>query len=228
MAKMKRVLLMLPEGGGSQDRIAAILHVSKRDVSEASKTIKEHSLTYEAILGMDPIAVEDTGTVKNLSQKQLTPYVATGPASGRLRLGAHLLILEKRHIQIAAPAPLALGDVLGPGGHQHQGGTVVGEGADHPRPAPDLTVEPLDGVVRADPGPVLHREVGVGQRLKVTLAHDLRRGPEPHAPEAGGHFARLGDGGLPRLLGVYGPRVFANVGVDGTLSRFSTLRSWAC
>ena len=23
-------------------------------------------------------------------------------------------------------------------------------------------------------------------------------------------------------------RVFANVGVDGTLSRFSTLRSWAC
>ena len=58
------------EGGSSQDRIAAILHVSKRDVSEASKMTKghDHDLTYEAILGMDPIAVEDTGTVKNLSQ----------------------------------------------------------------------------------------------------------------------------------------------------------------
>ena len=53
---------MLLEGGGIQDRIAAILHVSKRDVSEASKTTKGHDLTYEAILGMDPIAVEDTMT----------------------------------------------------------------------------------------------------------------------------------------------------------------------
>lgn len=60
MAKMKKVLLMLLEGGSSQDKIAAILHVSKRDVSEASKTIKEYNLTYEAVLGMDPIAVEDT------------------------------------------------------------------------------------------------------------------------------------------------------------------------
>lgn len=51
---------MLLEGGSSQDKIAAILHVSKRDVSEASKAIKEHSLTYEVVLGMDPIAVEDT------------------------------------------------------------------------------------------------------------------------------------------------------------------------
>lgn len=36
------------------------MHVSKRDVSEAAKAIKEHDLTYEAVLGMDPIAVEDT------------------------------------------------------------------------------------------------------------------------------------------------------------------------
>ena len=38
MAKMKKVLLMLLEGGSSQDKIAAILHVSKRDVSEASRS----------------------------------------------------------------------------------------------------------------------------------------------------------------------------------------------
>ena len=59
MAKMKKVLLMLLEGGSNQDKIAAILHVSKRDVSEASKAIKGHNLTYEAILGMDPVVVED-------------------------------------------------------------------------------------------------------------------------------------------------------------------------
>lgn len=34
------------------------------------------------------------------------PYVATGPAPGRLRPGAHPpLVLEKRYVQIAALAP---------------------------------------------------------------------------------------------------------------------------
>ena len=51
---------MLLRGGSSQGEVAAVLHVSKRDVSEAAKAIKEHNLTYEAILGMDPIVVEDT------------------------------------------------------------------------------------------------------------------------------------------------------------------------
>ena len=59
MAKMKKILLMLLRGGNSQGEVAAVLHVSKRDVSEAAKAIKEHNLTYEAILGMDPIMVED-------------------------------------------------------------------------------------------------------------------------------------------------------------------------
>ena len=35
-------------------------------------------------------------------------------------------------------------------------------------------------------------------------------------------------GGVPRGRSPATPPVFANVGVDGTLSRFSTLRSWAC
>lgn len=59
MAKMKKILLMLLRGGSSQAQVAAALHVSKRDVSEAAKAIKEHNLTYEAVLGMDPAAVED-------------------------------------------------------------------------------------------------------------------------------------------------------------------------
>ena len=59
IAKMKKILLMLLRGGNSQGEVAAVLHVSKRDVSEAAKAIKELNLTYEAILGMDPIMVED-------------------------------------------------------------------------------------------------------------------------------------------------------------------------
>ena len=47
MAKMKKVLLMLLKGGNSQGEVAAVLHVSKRDVSEAAKAIREHNLTYE-------------------------------------------------------------------------------------------------------------------------------------------------------------------------------------
>ena len=35
-------------------------------------------------------------------------------------------------------------------------------------------------------------------------------------------------GGKPKLNPEGQIVVFANVGVDGTLSRFSTLRSWAC
>ena len=40
MAKMKKILLMLLRGGNSQGEVAAVLHVSKRDVSEAAKAIK--------------------------------------------------------------------------------------------------------------------------------------------------------------------------------------------
>lgn len=72
-----------------------------------------------------------------------------------------------------------------------------------PGPAPDLAVQPPYCVVGADPGPVLHREVGVGKRLQAALVHDLCRGVEPHALKAGGHLVRLGHGRLPGLLGMY-------------------------
>ena len=39
--------------------------------------------------------------------------------------------------------------------------------------AADPPVQPLDGVVRPDPGPMLHGEVGVGERLGAAPAHDL-------------------------------------------------------
>ena len=64
------------------------------------------------------------------------------------------LLFEQRLVQVSAGAPFAVRDVLQAGGHQHQCGFPVGERADHAGPAPDLPVEPLDGVVRADAPPM--------------------------------------------------------------------------
>ena len=60
------------------------------------------------------------------------------------------LLVQQRHVQVPPRAPPALGDELEPGGDEHEGGIAVGEGAGHPRPASDLAVEPLDGVVGPD------------------------------------------------------------------------------
>lgn len=40
MSKRKRIVLMLARGGLSQADVAAVLHVSKRDVSAASRMIR--------------------------------------------------------------------------------------------------------------------------------------------------------------------------------------------
>lgn len=65
------------------------------------------------------------------------------------------LLVQRRHVQVAARPPLALGDVLEPGGHQHERASPSGEGADHPRVLPDLAVDALDGVVGAYVAPAL-------------------------------------------------------------------------
>ena len=87
-----------------------------------------------------------------------------------------------------------------PGGHRHQRGFPVGERADDAGSAADLPVQPLDGVVRPDPGPMLHGEVGVGERLGVALAHDLGCRAQLHRLERVGHLGRLGRRGLARFL----------------------------
>ena len=88
------------------------------------------------------------------------------------------LLVQQRHVQVAAGAPLALGDVLEPGGHEHEGGPPVGEGAHHAGAPANLPVEALYGVVGAYAPPVLTREARVGQGLRVPLADDLGGLPE--------------------------------------------------
>ena len=65
--------------------------------------------------------------------------------------------------------------VFQPGGYQRERRFLVGEHADDADSAADLSVGALDGVVRPDPGPVLHGEVGVwasvsAQFSRTTLA----------------------------------------------------------
>ena len=114
------------------------------------------------------------------------------------------LLLQQRHVQVAAGAPLALRDVLEPRGHEHEGGPAVGEGAYHPRPATYLAVEPLDGVVGAYAPPVLAGKPGVRQRLGVAVHDDPGRLLQPGPLELRGHLERLGLGGPARLHGVDG------------------------
>ena len=47
--------------------------------------------------------------------------------------------------------------------HQPEDGGFVGEDADHIRSPLDLAIEPLDGIVGVDLGPVVFREGGVGE-----------------------------------------------------------------
>ena len=60
MSKFKKILLAVTKGGMSQAEMAASLHVSKRDVSAATRVAREHSLTFDQVSGMDAAAVDDT------------------------------------------------------------------------------------------------------------------------------------------------------------------------
>ena len=112
------------------------------------------------------------------------------------------LPLQQRHVQVAPRAPLALGDVLEPCGHEHEGAPPVGERTDHAGAPADLSVQALDGVVGAYAAPVLAGEPGVGQRLRAAVPDHPGGLLEFHAVELGGHLQRLGLGGLAGLHGV--------------------------
>ena len=102
------------------------------------------------------------------------------------------LLVQQRHVQVAAGAPLAPRDVLEPRGHEHEGASSVREGAHHPGAPADLAVEPLDGVVGPDPPPVGGGEPRVRQGLGAAPADGLRGILEPHG------FRLVGDlGSLP-------------------------------
>ena len=100
--------------------------------------------------------------------------------------------------------PFAVDDVFQAGGNQHQRGFPVGERADDAGTPPDLPVEPLDGVVRADAPPMLAGYLAVRQRLGEALAHDLGGLFQLHRLELGGHRLGLGRRGLARFHGVDG------------------------
>src|SRR5699024_3139631 len=101
------------------------------------------------------------------------------------------------HVHILLVSPLGACDMAQAGADEHQGGVAVGEGTHNPGTPPDLAVEALNDVVRADPRPVLGGEIAVGQRLLDTLFYLLRRLLQFH-------LAQLGDGllagGLLALL----------------------------
>ena len=61
---------------------------------------------------------------------------------------------------------------------------AVREGADDPRSAADLAVQPLDGIVGADASPVPRGEAHVGQRLRDAVADALGGRPPPSCPPA--------------------------------------------
>ena len=127
------------------------------------------------------------GTVKDLSQI----CRCLGGAIGAIGLHPALLLFEQRYVQVTPAAPLVFDYVFQPGGHQHQRGFPVGERADGAGSAADLPVQPLDGAVRPDPGPMLHGEVGVGERLGAAprarprlprTASSTRAGRPPRTP----------------------------------------------
>ena len=95
-----------------------------------------------------------------------------------------------------------VGDVLQPGGDEHERRVPVGECAHDPRPPPDLAVYPLDAVVGPDSAPVLRWEIGVGRGLPEAVAHGSRRRPELHSLELRRDFLRLAGARPARLLRV--------------------------
>lgn len=85
-------------------------------------------------------------------------YLAHFPTALYARLPVRLPF-QQRHVQIAAGAPLALGHVLEPRGHEHEGAFPVGERPDRAGASAYLAVQALDGVVGPDPLPVLARDL---------------------------------------------------------------------
>ena len=69
------------------------------------------------------------------------------------------------HIHVFLAAPLRPCHTTQSGADQHQRRISVREGSNHPRPAPDLPVHPLDHIVGSDLHPMLGGEVTVGQRF---------------------------------------------------------------
>ena len=79
------------------------------------------------------------------------------------------------HIHVLLAASLSSGYMAQPGTNQHQCGGAVREAAHNPCPAPNLPVQPLNGIVGPDLDPMFRRKVTVGQGFLNPGLHLFRR-----------------------------------------------------
>ena len=110
--------------------------------------------------------------------------------------------LQVLHGHVFLAAPLGARHVTKPGADQHQGGVAVRERPHHPRPAADLTVQPLDHVVGTDARPMFAGKIAVGQRLLNAVLDLLGSLLQLHGAQLGDHSLCLLAGRLLTLLGV--------------------------
>ena len=73
------------------------------------------------------------------------------------------------HIHVLLVAPLGAGYMAQAGADQHKSGVAIRKGSHHPSPAADLSVQPLNHVVSADPGAMFIGKITVGQRFFLVL-----------------------------------------------------------
>ena len=106
------------------------------------------------------------------------------------------------HIHVLLVAPLGAGYMAQAGADQHKSGVAIRKGSHHPSPAADLSVQPLNHVVSADPGPVLIGEIAVSQRLLNTVLNFLGGLFQLHFFQLGHHSFRFFTGGLLAFLGM--------------------------
>ena len=73
--------------------------------------------------------------------------------------------LQMLHVHVLPVAPLCTGNVSQSGADQHQRRVPVREAAHYARPAADLAIEPLYGIVGADSRPMLRGKIKIRQRF---------------------------------------------------------------
>ncbi len=73
------------------------------------------------------------------------------------------------YVHVPFGAPLGSGYMTQSGTYQHQGTLPVRKSADGPSTPLDLAVQPLDGVVWSDPGPVLGNIRGYEEKSVIRI-----------------------------------------------------------
>ena len=97
----------------------------------------------------------------------LLPSPGGSPGEKFRRSGGGLLpVFEPFHVHVQFGAPAGASDVPQPSRHQQHGRVSIGEGAHDASSAPDLPVDSLQGIGRADLEPMFPGERHVGQCLR--------------------------------------------------------------